>query len=119
MVGEASTGAEALRLVNDLRPDVTLVDINLGGESGFELAEQLHWDPRATLSPVILISTYAEQDIAEMIAESAAVGYVYKSSLSPDAIRDLLLAGANTSLPTIHSACCAELLAESGCARRR
>ena len=90
VVGEASTGAEALRLVNDLRPDVTLVDINLGGESGFELAEQLHWDPRATLSPVILISTYAEQDIAEMIAESAAVGYVYKSSLSPDAIRDLL-----------------------------
>jgi hypothetical protein len=39
---------------------------------------------------VILISTYAEQDIAEMIAASAAVGYVYKSSLSPDAIRDLL-----------------------------
>lgn len=90
VVGEASTGAEALRLVDELRPDVTLVDINLGGESGFELAEQLHWDARTALSPVILISTYAEQDIAEMIAESAALGYVYKSSLSPAAIRDLL-----------------------------
>jgi DNA-binding NarL/FixJ family response regulator len=90
VVGVASTGAEALELVDELRPDVTLVDINLGGESGFELAEQLHWDERVALSPVIMISTYAEQDIAEMIAESAALGYVYKSSLSPDAIRDLL-----------------------------
>jgi DNA-binding NarL/FixJ family response regulator len=90
VVGGASTGAEALRLVDELRPDVTLVDINLGGESGFELAEQLRWDPRAILSPVILISTYAEQDIAEWIAKSAAVGYIYKSSLSLEAIHDLL-----------------------------
>ena len=90
VVAEASSGAEAFRLVDELRPDVTLVDINLGGESGFELAERLHRDAHAALIPVILISTYAEQDIAEMIAASAAAGYVYKSSLSPDAIRDLL-----------------------------
>lgn len=90
VVAEASTGAEARRLVDELRPDVTLVDINLGDESGFELADQLHWDVRTRLIPVILISTYAEQDIAEMVSASAAVGYVFKSSLSPDAIRDLL-----------------------------
>jgi len=42
VVGSASTSAEALRSFEELRPDVTLVDINLGGESGFELAEQLH-----------------------------------------------------------------------------
>ncbi|MCW2627192.1 MAG: putative transcriptional regulator [Mycobacterium sp.] len=90
VVAEAWTGAEALRLVDELRPDVTLVDINLGGESGFELAERLHWHARAALVPVIMISAYAEQDIAEGIAASAAVGYIYKSSLSPDAIRDLL-----------------------------
>jgi hypothetical protein len=41
-------------------------------------------------SPVILISTYAEQDIADMIAASAAVGFVCKSRLSCDAIRELL-----------------------------
>jgi hypothetical protein len=39
---------------------------------------------------LILISTYAEQDIADLIAASAAVGFAYKSSLSRDAIRDLL-----------------------------
>src|ERR1700694_4136347 len=90
VVGTASTSAEALNLVDELRPDVTLVDVNLGGESGFELTEQLHWDWRPGRFPVILISTYAEQDIADMVAASAALGYVYKSSLSPDAIRDLL-----------------------------
>ena len=42
VVGVASTSADALRLFEELRPDVTLVDINLGGESGFDVAEQLH-----------------------------------------------------------------------------
>jgi CheY-like chemotaxis protein len=90
VVGVASTSAEALRLVEGLRPDVTLVDVNLGGESGFELAERLQQNVRTAPSPVILISTEAEQDLAEMIAASPAVGFVYKPSLSPDAIRDLL-----------------------------
>lgn len=90
VVGTASTSVEALQLVDELQPDVTLVDVNLGGESGFDLTEELHSYVRPRPSPVILISTYAEQDIAEWVAESAAMGYVYKSSLSPDAIRDLL-----------------------------
>ncbi len=44
VVGVASTGAEALRRVEELRPDVTLVDIDLGGESGFEVARRLQHD---------------------------------------------------------------------------
>jgi CheY-like chemotaxis protein len=42
VVGVASTSAEALRRAQELRPDVTLVDIDLGGESGLELARRLH-----------------------------------------------------------------------------
>jgi CheY-like chemotaxis protein len=42
VVGAASSGAEALRCFTELRPDVTLVDINLGAESGFDVVEQLH-----------------------------------------------------------------------------
>ena len=41
VVGVASNSAEAIRLVTELRPDVTLVDIDLGDEDGFELARQL------------------------------------------------------------------------------
>jgi CheY-like chemotaxis protein len=90
VVGVASGGGEALRLFEELRPDVTLVDINLGGESGFEIAEQLHRVGGSTPSPVILISTHAAQDFADMIESSPAVGFLSKSVLTGAAIRDLV-----------------------------
>jgi len=88
VVGVASTSADALRSFEELRPDVTLVDINLGGESGFELAEQLH--RAGGPSPVILISTHAAQDFADMIESSPAVGFLSKSALTCCAIHDLV-----------------------------
>ena len=88
VVGVARSGAEALRRAEELRPEVILVDINLGAESGFEVAEQLHRDGPG--APVILISTHAEQDFADMIAASPAVGFLCKSALSSRAIRNLL-----------------------------
>ena len=90
VVGTASNSAEALRCYQDLHPDVALVDIDLGAEDGFTLAEQLDRTSTASTLAVILISTYAESDFAEMIAASPAVGFLQKFSLSADAIRDLL-----------------------------
>jgi CheY-like chemotaxis protein len=90
VVGVASTSADALRLFAESRPDVTLVDINLGGESGFELAEQLHRAGGSSPSPVILISTHAAQDYTDMIETSAAVGFLSKSALTCGAIHDLV-----------------------------
>src|SRR5258708_29757475 len=90
VVGVASTGADALRCFEELRPDVTLVDLDLGGESGFDVAEQLHRAGEPTPSPVILISTHAAQDFAELIETSPAVGFMAKSDLSGGAIRDLI-----------------------------
>jgi chemotaxis response regulator CheB len=88
VVGKASNSAEALRCYEDFHPDVALVDVDLGPENGFELAEQL--DRAASNLAVILVSTYAESDLAEMIDTSPAVGFLQKFSLSPDAIRNLL-----------------------------
>jgi len=90
VVATASNSAEALMRYEDLRPDLALVDIDLGGEDGFALAEQLDRAGTATALAVILVSTYAESDLAEMIHESPAVGFLQKFSLSSDAIRDLL-----------------------------
>jgi DNA-binding NarL/FixJ family response regulator len=94
VVGVASTSAEALRCFVTLRPDVTLVDINLGWESGFELVEQLDRAGQPAPLPVILISTHAAQDFSEMIATSAAIGFLSKSALTPAAIRDLVAGSA-------------------------
>jgi DNA-binding NarL/FixJ family response regulator len=74
VVGLASNSAEALRRAAELRPDVTLVDIDLGGESGLDLARQLHRQTGHVRSAVILISTRAEQDYAELIAASPVAG---------------------------------------------
>lgn len=90
VVGVTSTLAEARVCFEELRPDFALVDVNLGAESGFELAQQLHRDGWLARSSVILISTHAEQDLAEMVADSPAVGFLSKSVLTPGAIRDLL-----------------------------
>jgi CheY-like chemotaxis protein len=90
VVGKASNSAEALRCYEDLHPDVALVDVELGGEDGFELAERLDQASTASSFAVILVSTYAELDLAEMIDASPAVGFLQKFSLSADAIRDLL-----------------------------
>jgi CheY-like chemotaxis protein len=90
VVDVASTGAEALRSFEELRPDVTLVDVNLGAESGFDLAEQLHRSGLPTPPPVILISTHAEQDFADMIATSPAIGFLSKMVLTDAAIRVLV-----------------------------
>ncbi|MEV7996356.1 response regulator transcription factor [Streptomyces sp. NPDC086077] len=96
VVGVASDSAQALRLAEQLRPDVALVDINLGSECGFDLAVRLRGeaDPAALL--VILISSHAEDDYADLIEASPAVGFLSKTALSGDAI-GALLAGAGES----------------------
>jgi CheY-like chemotaxis protein len=90
VVGMASSGAEALEQARQRRPDVVLVDIDLGGESGFELAGRLHRDPRSAPSRVILISTHAEEDYADLIEASPVVGFLSKASLSGAAVPELL-----------------------------
>jgi DNA-binding NarL/FixJ family response regulator len=99
VVGVASTGTEAVQQIAQLQPDVVLVDIDLGGQSGFDVARQLNRDvPQAPLR-MILISTHAEQDYADLIAASPAIGFVAKTALSGRAIRDLLDGGDPVSGP--------------------
>ena len=90
VAGVASTAAEARRRAVELRPDVVLVDITLGRESGFELARRLAGHARDGEPAMILISTHAEADFADLIAESPAAGFLPKSELSADAIRRIL-----------------------------
>jgi two-component system, NarL family, nitrate/nitrite response regulator NarL len=89
VVGMASTGAEAHALAAQLAPDVILLDILLGGESGFDLARTLVTEHNPTPA-VILISTHAEADFADLIASSPALGFLPKSELSADPIRRIL-----------------------------
>ncbi len=84
----ASTYAEAVELFETLRPDVVLVDIFLGEESGLELARHLAEDGHGPgdAATVILISTHAEADLADLIAASPVAGFLPKTELSAKAI---------------------------------
>jgi CheY-like chemotaxis protein len=90
VVGVAWTGAEAAQQVQRLQPDVVLVDIDLGGQSGFDVVWQLHRNGHTASLRMILISTHAEQDYADLIAESPAIGFLAKTDLSARAVGDLL-----------------------------
>ena len=89
VAGVASSVADALRQARESRPDVILVDIMLGPESGFDLAWRLA-ETDSDGPAVILISTHAEADFADLIAEAPAAGFMPKSQLSAGTIRRLL-----------------------------
>jgi CheY-like chemotaxis protein len=89
IAGVASTSAEALRQAEMLRPDVVLVDVSLGDESGIELARRLVADP-AHEATVVLISTRSEAELADLVAMSPAAGFLSKSELSADSVRGFL-----------------------------
>ena len=90
VVGVASTGGDAIRRADELRPDVTLLDVDLGEESGFDVARQLARAATGTPTPVILISAYPAQDLEDLIADSPAIGFIAKSDLSRVTIAQLL-----------------------------
>jgi two-component system, NarL family, nitrate/nitrite response regulator NarL len=89
VAGVASTAADALREADQLAPQLILVDITLAEESGFELARRLTETNGDGERAVVLVSTRAEADFAELIAESPARAFLSKSDLSGDALRQI------------------------------
>jgi len=90
VVGGAASAVEALQQIAELRPDVALVDIDLGRDSGLTLATRLTEIPGSAVPNVILISTHDEVAFAELIERSSALGFLSKTELSGAAIRRML-----------------------------
>jgi CheY-like chemotaxis protein len=88
VVATAASSAEAIQRIQELRPDVALVDIDLGEESGFDLARRLAADGSAVR--VILISTHDEREFKKLIESSPTVGFLAKTELSAENLHRLL-----------------------------
>ncbi len=93
VVGLACTSAEAVALVAELRPDVVLVDLALGDESGLDVARLLAAECGSAAPAVILMSARSPADITELMATSPAAGFLPKADLSADAIRRVVVNG--------------------------
>lgn len=89
VVGVAATSAEAVQRAEELHPDAVLIDIMLGAEFGIDLAYALE-RTLPELPCMIMISSYAETDFADMITTSPAIGFLPKVHLSGSAIRALV-----------------------------
>ena len=90
VVATATSREEALKKVDELQPDIVLVDINLGDESGIELTHLLVDKFPHLRSRVVLISTMDDDDVAELISDSPAAGFLSKALLSARAVVELV-----------------------------
>ena len=89
-VTAVSTAAEALARVDELEPDITILDVDLGGESGFDLAWSLARTAAGRPRRVILTSSHHETDYAELVALTPVLGFISKTDLSAAAVRDFI-----------------------------
>jgi DNA-binding NarL/FixJ family response regulator len=86
VVGVGASSDDAFRLADELRPDVTLVDIDLGDEDGIAVIRRLAQLETAPAGKLILISTHAEDEFSDLIEASPAIGFVSKSAITAQAI---------------------------------
>jgi DNA-binding NarL/FixJ family response regulator len=88
VVGEAGNGESALAAVRELRPDVVLLDVQMPGIDGFEVAARLNAADDAPA--IVLVSSRDRIDFGALIAESGARGFIAKDDLSGPALAQLL-----------------------------
>jgi len=91
VVGEASTGAEALNEVKSKHPDVLLLDVEMPEQSGVDVARRLHGDCTATR--LLALSSYDNRAYVQGLLESGASGYLTKEN-APELIVEAVRAVA-------------------------
>jgi DNA-binding NarL/FixJ family response regulator len=88
VVGEAPDGESAIAAVSELHPDLVLLDVQLPGIDGFEVARRL----ASTADParVVLVSSREGGDYGSLAQESGALGFISKAELSGAALEALI-----------------------------
>jgi two-component system response regulator DevR len=96
IVGEAGSAREALEQVTSLQPDVVVMDIRLPGTSGIEACEEIV--NRYPNTKVIMLTSYAEDEMLFSAIRAGASGYILKQIGSDDLIKALEAVGRGEAL---------------------
>ena len=78
LIGEAADGAAALRIVDEVRPDVVLMDVRMPGMDGLEAIG--HIRERHPQIAVVMLTTYNEEDLVVRALQAGACGYLLKDT---------------------------------------
>jgi DNA-binding NarL/FixJ family response regulator len=84
IVGEASSGREAIALARDLRPDVVLMDVKMGDGDGIEATRTIR--EVCPTTQVLMLSVYGDPRLLQRAASAGAAGYVLKDVLPVELI---------------------------------
>ncbi|MGW8400808.1 response regulator [Streptomyces lydicus] len=96
IVGEAATGAEAVRLVTDLSPDVVVMDIRMPGVDGIEATRRITAGPATTR--VLVLTTFDEDDHVYGALRAGASGFVVKDMALDDILAAIRVVAAGDAL---------------------
>ncbi|AZM91578.1 response regulator transcription factor [Streptomyces sp. W1SF4] len=96
VVGEAATGAEAVRLVKDVDPDVVVMDIRMPGMDGIEATRLITAD-RAT-TRVLVLTTFDEDDNVYGALRAGASGFMVKDMALDDILAAVRVVAAGDAL---------------------
>ena len=89
VVGEASDGESAIRLAEELRPDLVVMDIKMPILDGISAAERI---ARARIAPVVLLTAFSQKELVERARDAGAMAYVVKPFTSADLVPALEIA---------------------------
>jgi response regulator NasT len=83
VVGEAGDGESAVRLAQELRPDLVILDIKMPGVDGLAAAERISAD---RLAPVLILTAFSQRDLVDRAARAKAMGYLVKPFQKSDVV---------------------------------
>jgi two-component system, NarL family, response regulator DevR len=96
VVGEAGSASEALRVVEQLHPQVVLMDIRLPGEGGIEAARRI--SERFADTKVVMLTSFADDELVLRAIQAGAVGYVLKQVGNEELLRAIAAAARGEAL---------------------
>ncbi len=83
VVGEASDGDAAVRLANERRPDLVIMDIKMPGLDGLAAADRI---VKEELGAVLILTAFSQKDLVQRAADSGAMGYLVKPFQKSDLV---------------------------------